>query len=123
VCGNRLLFEDRKLGGAAQVRRAAAMLYHSTVLVRPARPAMDRFLLAHRPGYRTNGIRSRPEPTVTVSEAVGRVVNLETAADAVRRGLAGARDLELDDLSDRERRRARSLVETKYGRREWNASR
>ena len=121
--GHRILVSNRKLGGGAQARRGRGVLFHSTLLVLSADAPMERFLLAHRRGYRTGGVASRPEETVTMTEALGRPIGIDEAANAVREGFARDCALELDRLSEDEAARARVLVETKYGRARWNGSR
>ena len=121
--GNRLLVGDRKLGGAAQARRRGGILFHTTVLVGPCGWPMDRFLRAHRAGYRTDRVASRPESTLCLSEALGRVVEMAEVCEAVCRGLALQGSLDPDRMRDREVERARMLAETKYRRDEWNLSR
>jgi lipoate-protein ligase A len=121
--GNRLLVGDRKLGGAAQARRRGGTLFHTTVLVEPCSWPMDRFLRAHRAGYRTDRVASRPESTLCLSEALGRAVKMAEVCEAVCRGLAVQAPLDPDRMHNREAGRARILAETKYRRDEWNLSR
>ena len=123
VSGNRLLIAGRKLGGAAQARRRSCVLYHTTLLVRPADRPIERLLLAHRPGYRADGVMSRPEETTTLAETLGRPLSTEEAVDAVVTGFAAGFRLARDTVTQSERDRARWLADTKYGSSAWNASR
>lgn len=66
---NSLLIDRRKVGGAAQARRGASLLYHTTLLVEPDAIPMERLLLALRTGYRPTRVPSRPRPTTTLVEA------------------------------------------------------
>lgn len=118
-----LILEGRKAGGAAQARRGGWVLYHSTLLVRPPERAIERLLLAGRPGYRPSGVPSRPEATVTLSEALGRPVTVEEAATVLERSIAEALPSERGSLTEKELERARILAGTKYARASWNASR
>ncbi len=123
VSGNRLSICGRKIGGAAQARRGAAVLYHSTVLVFPPERPIESLLLAHRPGYRPVGVASRPESMTTLSEVLGRSVAVGEAASAIVSGLASAFRCDEAAVSVDEAARAAGLAEKKYGSWQWNASR
>jgi len=123
IDGTRIGVLGRKLGGAAQLRRAGAVLFHTTVLVVPSVRPIEWLLRAHRPDYATERVPSRPDETITLCEAAGRPVGLDEAAGAIRRGLARCEDLKADGIFAREAARARDLVATKYGKVEWNESR
>jgi len=121
--GNLLLVGTRKVGGAAQARRGGYTLYHTTLLVTPPGRPIEHLLLARRPGYRTDGVSSVPRETTTLSEAVRRPIGIDEAADAVESGLTRRFALERSGLLDREEALADTLLESKYGRSSWNASR
>jgi len=123
IDGTRIGVFGRKLGGAAQLRRGGAVLFHTTVLVVPSARPIERLLRAHRPDYATERVPSRPDETITLCEAAGRPVELAEVAAAVRRGLARRGKLEADRISAREAACARDLVAAKYGKAAWNASR
>ena len=123
VSGNRLLLAGRKLGGAAQARRGGCVLYHTTLLVRPADRPIGRLLMAHRQDYHASGVSSRPEETTTLAEALGRPLSTEEAVNAVVTGLANGFELARDTVTKLESERARSLADIKYGSLAWNASR
>jgi lipoate-protein ligase A len=123
VSGNRLLIADQKLGGAAQARRRSCVLYHTTILVRPADRPIERLLMAHRPGYRADGVMSRPERTTTLTEALGRSLSTEEAVNAVVTGFAAGFRLAGGTVTQAERDRALWFADNKYGSSAWNASR
>ncbi len=122
---NSLLIDGRKVGGAAQARRGASLLYHATLLLEPDAILLERLLLALRMGYRPTGVPSRPRPTTTLVEAWGRVPDREdlaqTIANATSRLLK--RPLRRGNITQSEEDRARNLTREKYGRDEWNLSR
>ncbi|MCX6094458.1 MAG: lipoate--protein ligase family protein [Candidatus Bipolaricaulota bacterium] len=72
-----------KLSGAAQARRGRAVLYHCTLLLEPDAVPMERYLRALRAGYAPTQIPSRPRPTTTLSELLGRRVGPQEAAAAL----------------------------------------
>ncbi len=121
---NDLLIGEAKVGGAAQARRGNALLYHTTVLIHPPAVAMDRLLLAMRPGYRPRHVASRPRQTASLSEAIGSHVSMDRVAALVAEGMANALGLALvaSSLTVGEERRAQELVEAKYGDDAWNRS-
>ena len=123
VSGNRLLIAGRKVGGAAQARRGSCVLYHATLLVRPADRPIERLLMAHRRDYHPNGVASRPEETMTLAEALGRSLSTKEAVNAVVTGFAAGFKLMPDTVTKAEHDRALRLADTKYGSSAWNASR
>ncbi len=72
-----------KLSGAAQARRGHAVLYHCTLLLEPDAVPMERYLRALRAGYAPTQVPSRPRPTTTLSELLGRRVGAQEAATAI----------------------------------------
>jgi lipoate-protein ligase A len=123
VAGNCLVISGRKIGGAAQARRGETALYHTTVLVERPERSILHLLLAGHSRYRPIGVASSPRETTTLSEAIGRSISMEAAADALQRALAREDRLIPDALRDNEASHAHSLAATKYGSPTWNASR
>ncbi len=123
--GNNLFLNGRKIGGAAQARRGNALLYHTTLLVRPDPIPMERLLRALRPGYRTPAVPSHPFPTASLSEMIGAELSLEEVADAAAGGIARAcgKSPIRGQVSEGERMRAEELVRKKYGTDRWNRRR
>ncbi len=121
--GSDLLIEEAKAGGAAQARRGDALLYHTTLLVRPADVPMERFLLAMRPDYRPGRVPSRPRRTVSLSEAIGRGLSMERIAEVLEAATSEALGERLiaRRLDGDEERLAGRLAK-KYGDPEWNRS-
>jgi len=68
-------------------------------------------------------VSSVPRETTTLSEAVRRPIGIDEAADAVESGLTRRFALERSGMLDREEALADTLLESKYGRSSWNASR
>jgi len=121
---NDLLIGAAKVGGAAQARRGGALLYHTTVLVRPVGIPMERVLLALRPDYRPARVPSRPRATVSLSEVTDR--DLSMADVAARLAPAMARRLGTSlvpaPLTHEEEARVDRLAKTKYNDPGWNRS-
>ena len=119
---NRLIVGGRKVGGAAQARRGKALLYHTTLIVRPDSIPMERLLCALRPGYRTPAVPSHPFPTASLSEIIGEEVPLEQVGVAAAVGIARTCGSEPRDgvVTQDEIRRAEELVREKYGTERWN---
>jgi len=123
--GNRLICADKKIGGAAQARRGTALLYHTTLIVRPDPLPMERLLLALRPGYCTSAVPSHPFPTTSLSEIIEKGPSLADVGKAVAKGIArliGGPAVE-GGLSASETASARQLAVEKYGADRWNRQR
>ncbi len=67
---------DLKVSGMAQYRRRG-LLFHGTLILWADKIPMEKVLLALRPGYSPSGVPSRPSPTASLSEILGRDVSLE----------------------------------------------
>ncbi len=80
---------ERKVSGAAQLRRRA-LLHHGTLLLWEDEIPMEELLLALRPGYSPTRVPSRPAPVGDLSGLLGRKVDLE---EGLRTVLAAFRPL------------------------------
>ena len=80
---------ERKVSGAAQLRRRA-LLHHGTLLLWPDEIPMEEILLALRPGYSPTQVASRPAPVGDLSTLLGVKVELE---DGIKTILAAFRPL------------------------------
>ncbi len=105
VDGTAVVSRLGKLSGAAQARRGHAVLYHCTLLLEPDAVPMERYLRALRAGYAPTQVASRPRPTTTLSELLGRRVGAQEAAAAVASALAcalgnsdGAKELTAEEI-------------------------
>ncbi len=119
----------RKISGAAQARRGAAVLVHATLLVRRDKFALGGLLLAMQTGYAPGGTRSHASETTTLSDALGRRVAISRAAAAIADSMALASAATLGQrlmpgtISPAEAAAARRWLRERYGRREWNEAR
>ena len=101
---------ERKVSGAAQLRRRA-LLHHGTLLLWPDEIPMEEILLALRPGYSPTQVASRPAPVGDLSGLLGRRVGLE---EGLRTILAAFRPLgrySTEPLSLREWALARAALD------------
>ena len=123
--GNRLICADKKIGGAAQARRGRALLYHTTLIVRPDPMSMERLLRALRPGYCTSAVPSHPFPTTSLAEIIGRELNLNAVGDTVLAGIVRFLDETAigERVTEEEGARAEKLLQEKYGTERWNRQR
>jgi lipoate-protein ligase A len=119
---NGLYVDGLKVGGAAQAHRGIAVLYHTTVLVRPSPVPMERLLLALRPGYRSEGIASRPRPMTSLAEHLSWPIEPRDAARLVLDALASGLSVHLEEgrLTAEEAAGAVALGKDKYGSPKWN---
>lgn len=103
---------ERKLIGSAQARGYGALLQHGAIPLTGDIARICAFLAAP-----ADPVRVRARAT-TLSEALGREVSWEEAAEAVAMGFARAFGLHLEpgDLSPWEMEMARQLREEKYSR-------
>ncbi len=118
---NGIYAERHKVGGAAQARRGNAILYHTTVMVRPCDAPFDELLRALQPGYEPTTPASRPRPVTSVCDVTGRTITVEDVAAAAIEGLRCELGLDARDatLTAAETAAAQALARSKYGRREW----
>jgi len=119
---NSLSIGEKKISGAAQARRGNALLYHSTLLVKPDTIPMECLLRAANRNYRPIGVPSRPHPTTTIAEATGQDLSLEEIGQRIivefcrlLHSPANAGSLDVD-----ERKCAQKLTTEKYESDEWN---
>ena len=119
---NGLYVDELKVAGAAQAHRGDAVLYHTTLLVQPCPIPMEKLLLAMRPGYRAEGVASRPRSTTSLAECLAMPINQEELVSRIVNALACSLNvcLELGQLSAEEQARASVLVREKYGSPKWN---
>jgi len=123
--GNRLICVDKKVGGAAQARRGSALLYHTTLIIRPDPIPMERLLCALRPGYSSPAVPSHPFPTASLSEIIGKALDLSEVGDAAEAGIASLLGEETipGELSASESARAGKLAVEKYRTDRWSRQR
>ncbi|MEW5826745.1 MAG: hypothetical protein AB1778_07925 [Candidatus Bipolaricaulota bacterium] len=113
-----------KVSGAAQARRAGALLYHWTVLVEPPPFPMADVLRALRLGYLPRGRRSEAARTSSLYEILGGGVCLRGVAEAICREIERRLGkLRASSLSGEEAAAAAALAREKYGSRSWTALR
>jgi lipoate-protein ligase A len=121
--GNSILIRDKKIAGAAQVRRQGLVLYHISFLVRPPAAPIERFLLAMKDGYHTSLVASRPMPIMWLTQVVPQVTAnglISPVTNALSKILGF--ELEEDSYSEQELERARILQKEKYTSNTWNLS-
>jgi lipoate-protein ligase A len=121
-CMNSLLVGEKKIGGAAQVRRGQTVLYHTTLLVEADTIDMGTFLRAMRVDYQPGGVPSHPYPTTTLRRVSDREVTLEEVVwlltgPIVRQIGCCAHE---ERLTMAEYRRAEELECVKYRSDKWN---
>ncbi len=122
---NGLYVDGLKVGGAAQARRGSVVLYHTTLMVESPEISVERLLQAMRPGYRADGVASRPRRMTSLADATGRHLHLDDIGHLLANALALALDARLTPsaLAPSETARADELSKEKYGSDRWNRSR
>lgn len=119
---NSLLVSEKKIGGAAQVRRGRAVLYHTTLLVEPDVIDMGIFLRAMHVDYQPGRVPSQPYPTTTLRQVGGQTMTLKRVGRLLSGPIAHSIGccVHEEGLRDTERRRAGELERGKYRSDEWN---
>jgi len=122
---NSLFTGEKKIAGAAQARRRNALLYHSTLLVKPDTIPMERLLRAVNRNYRPIGVASQPHPTTTIAEAAGQDLSLEEIGQRIVAQFCRLLSQSTDEksLTKEERTHAERLATEKYESAKWNNSR
>jgi len=115
--------QGRKLIGSAQVRRKAGILQHGTLPLLGDVARICDVLVYDEEEARKMARETVRERATTLSQALGRVVEWHSAAEAVVAGFETTFDLKLvsDELSLQERTIADELIESVYTRDSWNA--
>ena len=116
-----ITIKGKKILGSAQSRKLRGVLQHGTL---PLYGDITRILDVLVFASETERARAREHlkaRATTVSDVLGREVSWEEAARALLHGFQEALNLEFDEqpLTPAELKRARTLVETKYGHPDW----
>ena len=110
-----IVFDDKKLVGSAQMRKAGVVLQHGTIPLHGDIARITLYLSSHPDADR---VRRR---ATTVEYAIGHVVDFDSAARSMAAGFSEILNLDLQpgDLIDQEQAWAGELRETKYANDEW----
>ncbi|MCD6494459.1 lipoate--protein ligase family protein [Candidatus Bipolaricaulota bacterium] len=124
VKGNIIIVGEKKIAGAAQVRRGRNLLYHMSLLVSPSQIPIDNLLLAMQGAYEPVLVASHPRPVTSLSQ-LSSSLGMQNLIEIISRSLADLlrEDLEQSTYSREEMKHAGRLRATKYGSEEWNLSR
>jgi lipoate-protein ligase A len=110
-----IVFDDKKLVGSAQMRKAGVVLQHGTLPLHGDIARITQVLASH-----PDPDRMRQRAT-TVEIAIGRVIDFDSAARSMAAGLSEILNLDLQsgELIDQERAWVDELRQTKYAADEW----
>jgi lipoate-protein ligase A len=110
-----------KLVGSAQVRKHGVVLQHGTLPLYGDITRVVQALFFDAPGQRLAAQARLNYRATTLAASLGRRVEYEQAAEAMRQGFAQALTLELKEqgLSESEQARAGALRAEKYGHESW----
>jgi lipoate-protein ligase A len=113
---NDVIFEGKKISGSAQTRKLGMIMVHGTVLVDTD---LDRMMRVLRPRHDKHS-RGRDEVTC-LSEALGRPIGMEEVKSALVHSFSAELEQRAVPIpaNDREKERAKKLIEEKYGREEF----
>ncbi len=119
---NSLFLSEKKIAGAAQARRGNALLYHTTLLVKPDKVPMERLLRAAHGDYHPIGVPSRSHPTTAIAESSDRTLSFETIGQRIVTQCCRLlhRSTYKGSLTEEERAHAQELTTEKYETVEWN---
>jgi Lipoate-protein ligase A len=122
---NDIVAGGKKVSGNAQSRRSSCLLQHGTVLLGLRLDLM--FSLLKVPAEKLKGklIEDAKQRVTSLEILLGRRLEYEEAACALREGFAEAWDAGLDEgsLSEAEAEAAASLAASRFSRPEWNGRR
>lgn len=120
-----ITWDGRKLVGSAQVRRKGGVLQHGTIPLEGDLARITEALTFDTPAGREDAAVRVLAKAATVETALGRRVDWEEAAAAVRTGFIEALGigLELRNLTRSEIAAAEVLSATKYGHPDWTRRR
>jgi lipoate-protein ligase A len=111
----------KKLIGSAQVRRKHGVLQHGTLPLQGDLGRICRALHFNSVDEREAAVERVRDRATTVESVLGHGPDWETVAEAFKRGFEGALGLvfERGEASAAERRRAKALIEERYGDEAW----
>lgn len=110
-----IVFDNKKLVGSAQMRKAGIVLQHGTLPLHGDIARITKYLSSHP---KPDRVRDR---ATTVESALGRVIDFETAAQSMAIGLSQVLNLDLvpGELTDQERHWTDELRQNKYASEGW----
>jgi lipoate---protein ligase len=111
----------RKVYGSAQVEWGDAFVHNGTFLVSTDCDTMEKVLKPSRLKFADKGFHNVRERVVTLSEAVGRAIEVDEVVQKLAGHLAGRLGIDViaGGLQEAEELSARRLFEEKYSRPEW----
>jgi lipoate-protein ligase A len=120
-----ITWEGRKLVGSAQVRRKGGVLQHGTIPLKGDLARITKALVFNTQADKEDAAVRVLAKAATVATALGRQVDWEEAAAAVRTGFMETLGLDLEQtrLTEAEAAAAESLSAGKYGHPDWTRRR
>ncbi|MFA6448196.1 MAG: biotin/lipoate A/B protein ligase family protein [bacterium] len=91
---NDIIYHGRKVSGSAQLRRGGMILQHGTVLLDPDIERMFTLLRVPENKFRKHGLESARDRVGGVSEAIGRRIGPEEAAETILKGMNAVFDID-----------------------------
>ncbi len=121
---NIIMVGEKKIAGAAQVRRGRSLLYHMSLLVSPSQLPIDSFLLAMQGAYEPALVASHPRPVTSLSQ-LSPGLEMKSLVGTLSHAITTliGEDLEQGSYTRGEVERAKRLEFEKYRSDEWNLSR
>jgi len=118
---NAIMIDEKKIAGAAQVRRGTTLLYHTTLLVHPPALSLPRILRAMNPSYSAKFVPSRPREVAFLSQIFPRTT-MEQLSLALARPISNlvSAPAKADECNEEEIAHAARLKREKYGSDQWN---
>jgi len=112
----------KKISGNAQTRRRGVVLQHGTIMIGTDLGVMEKVLKLPRPA---GAARPLEESVTTIERELGKALEFEEVAEALKLGFSEAFGCELSDgrLSREELQLALNLRDSKYSTAEWNFGR
>ncbi len=118
---NDILVLGKKISGSAQTRRGGVFLQHGTVLYSLDVEKMFSVLRVSPKKVSDKGLAQPSERVTCLRDHSGASMN--DLATALRDSFTKGIEFREDQLTEEELKRARELVEERYSRASWNASR
>lgn len=117
-----LVVEGRKVAGSAQTRQKGVILQHGSILLSIDEEAL--FSMFHYPSERVKERmrKSFRNKAVAVNDVAGRIVSIEEANEAFKKGFEKGLNIKLEEymLSEEEEAYVEKLALDKYAKDEWN---
>lgn len=117
-----LVVEGRKVAGSAQTRQQGVILQHGSILLDLDTEKLFNLFIFRNERLKERMVKSFHEKAVAINDLSDRMITIEQAKEAFRKGFCEGLQIELQEfkLSESQQDEIRKLSKEKYETDEWN---